>query len=264
MDSKNYLNFDSDQQMLPNVVFDQEEFNNMLRRFDDKLQKLEEPAQSLQGTTFNTQLQNLEDPTQLLQGTTEPAQPLQGTTEVKTNKRKRQRPSKIIQAEGSIQKTAQQKANTQNVNKCIDLCKPTLAAVPENGIIDTKGLLSVGKITLNEKVGEVPSFEVNFKNDGDIQKLKFLIQQWFDDEIKSEDIDLDCTTTSAKKHNISCDVEWVREDKFLKQLLGIVYKYKGVGGFARTKLLKKSLYAFIEFSYNKCFIYKCSNVLNLI
>ncbi|XP_069962037.1 uncharacterized protein [Bactrocera oleae] len=221
MDSKNYLNFDSDQQMLPNVVFDQEEFNNMLKRFDEELQKLEEPTQSLQGTTFNTQLQNLEDPTQLLQGTTEPAQPLQGTTEVKTNKRKRQRPSKIIQAEGSIQKTAQQKANTQNVNKCIDLCKPTLAAVPENGIIDTKGLLNVGKITLNEKVGEVPSFE------------------WFDDEIKSEDIDLDCTTTSAKKHNISCDVEWVREDKFLKQLLGIVYKYKGVGGFARTKLLKK-------------------------
>ncbi|XP_069968637.1 uncharacterized protein [Bactrocera oleae] len=221
MDSENYLNFDSDQQMIPYVVFDQEEFNNMLRRFDEKLQKLEENAQSLQGTTFNTQLQNLEDPTQLLQGTTEPAQPLQGTTEVKTNKRKRQRPSKIIQAEGSIQKTAQQKANTQNVNKCIDLCKPTLAAVPENGIIDTKGLLTVGKITLSEKVGEVPSFE------------------WFDDEIKSEDIDLDCTTTSAKKHNISCDVEWVREDKFLKQLLGIVYKYKGVGGFARTKLLKK-------------------------
>ncbi|XP_069968631.1 uncharacterized protein [Bactrocera oleae] len=246
MDSENDLNFDSDQQMLPNVEFDQEEFNNMLRRFDEELQKLEEPAQSLQGTTFNTQLQNLEDPTQLLQGTTEPAQPLQGTTEVKTNKRKKQRPSKIIQAEGSIQKTAQQKANTQNVNKCIDLCKPTLAAVPENGFIDTKGLLSVGKITLNEKVGEVPSFE------------------WFDDEIKSEDIDLDCTTTSAKKHNISCDVKWVREDKFLKQLLGIVYKYKGVGGFARTKLLKKSLYAFIEFSYNKCFIYKCSNVLNLI
>ncbi|XP_020713469.1 uncharacterized protein LOC110117788 [Ceratitis capitata] len=197
MDSNNYLNFDSEQQM-SNVAFDQDECDKMLKRFDEEIQNLEmtaqpqqgttETAQSLEDITFNKQLPTLEEPTQ----------PLQGTTEVKT-----------IQAEGSIQKTAYQKANTQNINKCIDLCKPTLSVVPVNGIIDTKRLLSVGKIT----IGQAPSFE------------------WIDD-------DLNCSTTSTENNDISCDVEWIREDKFLKQLLGIVYKYKGVGGCAHTKHLE--------------------------
>ncbi|CAD7001698.1 unnamed protein product [Ceratitis capitata] len=209
MDSNNYLNFDSEQQML-NFPFDQDEFDEMLRRFDEEIQKLEMPAQPLQGTTetaqslqgitFNKQLPTLE----------EPAQPLQGTTEMVTNnKRKRQRPSKTIQAEGS-----QQKANTENENKCMDLSKTTLAVVSVNEIIDTKGLLSVGKITLGQ---QGLSFEVNLKNEVDVQKLKFLIQQWIDD-------DLNCPTTSTQNNDISCVVEWIREDTFLKQQLFINIK----------------------------------------
>lgn len=234
-------NFETDQQI---INFDnQDEFDKIIQNFDEEgfykqLQKLEETAQSLQGT-------------------------IEGKTQI-PNKRKRQRPSKLMQPEGSVQKATQPKAIPENINNCIDVYEPKVAAVPINEVLNTKGLLSVGKIDLNTKGENVPSFEINFKNDGDIQKLKFLIQQWFNDEISQvDDIDLECDRTSTKNHSISCDVEWIREDKLLSELLGFVYKYKGVGGFGRIKHLKKSLYAFIKFSQNKCFIYKCTNVLNL-
>lgn len=60
--------------------------------------------------------------------------------------------------------------------------------------------------------------------------------------------------TSTIKQNISCDVEWILEDKLLYELFGIICKYKDIGVFASTKHLKKSLYVFIKLSYNKCFI----------
>nr|XP_036226285.1 uncharacterized protein LOC118682275 [Bactrocera oleae] len=117
MDSENYGNFDSDQQMF-NFIFDSEEFDKMLQSFNEE--------------QFNKPLQKLE----------ELAQSLQGTTEVKThvlNKRKRKRPVKIIQDKGSPQKVTQLKANTANVNNYIDLCESTPATVPINGSLDTKG-----------------------------------------------------------------------------------------------------------------------------
>uniref|UniRef100_W8B370 Uncharacterized protein n=1 Tax=Ceratitis capitata TaxID=7213 RepID=W8B370_CERCA len=184
MDSENYVNFDSEQQIF-NYGIDQEEFDKMLKSFDDE--------------GFKKQLQKLE----------EPAQSLQGTTEVKTyvpHKRKRQRPSKIIQAEGSIQKATQQKANIRNENNCVDLSELTMAAPPINIAINTKGLF-------NGKVEEAPPVDDNFKNDEYIQKVKCLIHQRFVHEIKAEDI------------YFSCDVEWIREDKLLNELFGVVYKY---------------------------------------
>ncbi|XP_050340536.1 uncharacterized protein LOC126766912 [Bactrocera neohumeralis] len=212
-------NFENEQQII-NFEINQDEFDKILQNFNEEgfykqLQELGEPAKSQQGT--------IERETQI------------------PNKRKRQRHSKLIQYEVSVQKATQPRAIPGNVNNCIDVCEPKLAAVPINGVLNTKGLLNVGKIDLNGKGENVPSFEVNFKNDGDIQKLKFLIQQWFDDEIsQGDDIDLEGNRTSIKTNSICCDVEWIREDKLLSELLGFVYKYKSVGAFGRIKHLKKT------------------------
>ncbi|CAD7011450.1 unnamed protein product [Ceratitis capitata] len=91
--------------------------DKMLKSFDEE--------------AFKNQLQKLE----------EPAQPLQGTTEMKSyvpHKRKRRRRSKIKQAEDSIKKSTQLKTNTQNENECMELSELTLAALPINGVINTK------------------------------------------------------------------------------------------------------------------------------
>ncbi|XP_039970118.1 uncharacterized protein LOC120782026 [Bactrocera tryoni] len=180
-------NFENEQQII-NFEINQDEFVKILQNFNEEgfykqLQELREPAKSQQGT--------IERETQI------------------PNKRKRQRHSKLIQYEVSVQKTTQPRAIPGNVNNCIDVCEPKLAAVPINGVLNTNGLLNVGKIDLNGKGENVPSFE-------------------------GDDIDLEGNRTSVKTNSICGDVEWIREDKLLSELLGFVYKYKSVFQISKT------------------------------
>ena len=101
---------------------------------------------------------------------------------------------------------------------------------------------------------------LDFRNHANVLNLKNLIKNFFYEEMLIGE-NVEVLHLSPQDLQISVDIDWFFEDRFLKQLKGIVYKCKQVKTFQNILCYKKQIFAFVSFDTNTMQVYKCINVI---